>query len=158
MNVVIGGKKYTYVKKLIQNYIFHKNSRLIIQKENSDVEPEPIIKDKSLSNQLKKTFLMKRKNSTRNGKVGVTVGSKTASGSISKRSKRYNSSRRKRSNVHKNTATTITNTSENNNSSKPKDHSEIPDNNENETAKKPLTKFDIGLPMPLVEGKYLVFH
>ena len=100
---------------------------------------------------------MKRKNSTRNGKVGVTVGSKTASGSISKRSKRYNSSRRKRSNVHKNTATTITNTSENNNSSKPKDHSEIPDNNENETAKKPLTKFDIGLPMPLVEGKYLVF-
>ena len=100
---------------------------------------------------------MKRKNSTRNGKVGVTVGSKTASGSISKRSKRYNSSRRKRSNVHKNTTTTTTNTSENNNSSKPKDHSEIPDNNENETAKKPLTKFDIGLPMPLVEGKYLVF-
>ena len=92
---------------------------------------------------------MKRKNSTRNGKVGVTVGSKTASGSISKRSKRYNSSRRKRSNVHKTTTT-----SEN----KPKDHSEIPDNNENETAKKPLTKFDIGLPMPLVEGKYFVFH
>ena len=92
---------------------------------------------------------MKRKNSTRNGKVGVTVGSKTASGSISKRSKRYNSSRRKRSNVHKTTTT-----SEN----KPKDHSEIPDNNNdkpdisNETVKKPLTKFDIGLPMPLVEG------
>ena len=91
---------------------------------------------------------MKRKNSTRNGKVGVTVGSKTASGSISKRSKRYNSSRRKRSNVHK----TIT-ASEN----KPKDHSEIPDNidkPDNETAKKPLTKFDIGLPMPLVEGTF----
>ena len=121
---------------------------MIIQKENSDTEPEPIIKDKSLSNQLKKTFLMKRKNSTRNGKVGVTVGSKTASGSISKRSKRYNSSRRKRSNVHKTTTTS---------ESKPKDHSEIPDNidkPDNETAKKPLTKFDIGLPMPLVEGTF----
>ena len=100
---------------------------------------------------------MKRKNSTRNGKVGVTVGSKTASGSISKRSKRYNSSRRKRSNVHKTTTTTTT-TSGSGGNSKPKDHSEIPDNNNdkpdisNETVKKPLTKFDIGLPMPLVEG------
>ena len=144
--------------KLLNNKNLPKDSsgRLIIQKDSitaantgaSDKEMEPI-KDKSLSNLLtkatKKTFLMKRKNSMRNknggGKVGVTVGSKTASGSISKR---YNSSRRKRSNINKDKTKSDHNNTGNNNE---KDLQQ-----ENIDSKKPLTKFDIGSPMPLVDG------
>ena len=141
--------------KLLNNKNLPKDSsgRLIIQKDittaantgTSDKEMEPI-KDKSLSNLLtkatKKTFLMKRKNSMRKnggGKVGVTVGSKTASGSISKR---YNSSRRKRSNINKDKTKGDHNNTGNNNE----------DLQENSESKKPLTKFDIGSPMPLVDG------
>ena len=63
----------------------------LYQKEPSELD-EPL-KDKSLSKMFhKKPFLMKRKNSTKkssgnnpnSGKVKVTVGGKTASGSISK--------------------------------------------------------------------------
>ena len=150
--------------KLLNNKNFPKDSsgNLIIQKESGGVEtPTAIrtatvtsaeqsspIKDKSLSNLLtkatKKTFLMKRKNSTRkssSAKVGVTVGSKTASGSISKR---YNSSRRKRSNINTNKSAAA---------DKAKDHAITADAaTEENNEKKPLTKFDIGSPMPLVEG------
>ena len=150
--------------KLLNNKNFPKDSsgNLIIQKESgvetptamatatfaSAAEQSSPIKDKSLSNLLtkatKKTFLMKRKNSTRkssSAKVGVTVGSKTASGSISKR---YNSSRRKRSNINTNKSAAA---------DKAKDHAVTADDAiEENNEKKPLTKFDIGSPMPLVEG------
>ena len=146
--------------KLLNNKNFPKDSsgNLIIQKESGVETPTTMaattaaeqsspIKDKSLSNLLtkatKKTFLMKRKNSTRkssSAKVGVTVGSKTASGSISKR---YNSSRRKRSNINTNKSA----------ADKAKDHAVTADAvTEENNEKKPLTKFDIGSPMPLVEG------
>ena len=99
--------------KLLNNKNFPKDSagRFIIQKEPSELD-EPL-KDKSLSKMFnKKGFMMKRKNSTKKmsgangnnggnggGKIKVTVGGKTASGSISKQ---FNSSKRRRSNLNLN--------------------------------------------------------
>lgn len=122
--------------KLLNNKSFPKDSagRFIIQKEPSELD-EPL-KDKSLSKIFnKKAFLMKRKNSTKKNstKVKVTVGGKTASGSISKR---FNSSKRRRSNLNVNKNSPVPS---------PKASPKVED-------KKALTKFDIGSPMPLVDG------
>lgn len=133
--------------KLLNNKNFPKDSsgRLIIQKEPSELD-EPL-KDKSLSKIFnKKAFLMKRKNSTKNknsGKIKVTVGGKTTSGSISKQ---FNSSKRRRSNLNLNKSTSSSSAP----SPKPtvEKTADMPKNDE----KKPLTKFDIGSPMPLVDG------
>ena len=149
--------------KLLNNKNFPKDSagRFIIQKEPSELD-EPL-KDKSLSKMFhKKAFLMKRKNSTKKsrenaggssgggggGKVKVTVGGKTASGSISKQ---FNSSsRRRRSNLNlnKNSNAPSPSPTSTNNLQAPVGNN----SNSLDQEKKPLTKFDIGSPMPLVDG------
>ena len=125
--------------KLLNNKNFAKDSagRYIIPKEGANETDVDQLKDKSLGKIFnKKPFMMKRKNSTKKNKeVKVLVGGKTASGSMSKR---FNSSRRKRSNLNKSQASSP--------SPKPSSSTEAasPD--------KLLTKFDIGSPMPLAEG------
>ena len=139
--------------KLLNNKNFPKDSvsgRLLIQKGSSDSNrqqqqelQDSLSKDqdKSLSKIFnKKSFLIKRKNSSKNnnsaGRVKVTVGGKTTSGSISKQFN--NSSKRRRSNLN------LKNNQQQQSSPKPSD--------QDATTKQPLTKFDIGLPMPLVDG------
>ena len=156
--LLMGGSKLFNNKN---NFPKDSSGRLIIQKEPSEIE-EPL-KDKSLSKIFnKKPFLMKRKNSTKKssnnnsqgqGKVKVTVGGKTASGSMSRR---FNSSRRRRANV-KNMSNneTVKNLDDKENETTSPDfgaNNKSLESLENEKNKKPLTKFDIGSPMPLVDG------
>ena len=123
--------------KLLNNKNFAKDSagRFIIQKEGANETDVDQLKDKSLGGKIfnKKPFMMKRKNSSKKNKeVKVLVGGKTASGSMSKR---FNSSRRKRSNLNKSQAS-----------------SPSPKLSHPASEDKLLTKFDIGSPMPLAEG------
>ena len=144
--------------KLLNNKNFPKDSagRFIIQKEPSELD-EPL-KDKSLSKMFnKKGFMMKRKNSTKKssgvngnnggnggGKIKVTVGGKTASGSISKQ---FRNSKRRRSNLNINKDSNAPSPSPTPNSQPSVGISSL------EPEKKgPITKFDIGSPMPLVDG------
>jgi hypothetical protein len=139
--------------KLMNNKNVPKDSsgRIMIQKElNSSsgeaVEKQPPVKEKQekslgklLTKATKTNFLMRRKNSTKKSnrnKVGVTVGAKTTSGSVSRQ---LSSSRRKRSNL------SIRNAS-NEEEAKKESTGQVEDK------KPPLTKLDIGAPMPLVEG------
>ena len=152
--LLMGGSKLLNIK----NFPKDSAGRFIIQKEPSELD-EPL-KDKSLSKMFhKKAFLMKRKNSTKKNSGGggggssnvkVTVGGKTASGSISKQ---FNSSKRRpRSNLNLHKNSNAPSPTPNLKTSVSVVTNNILQADQEKSGGKPLTKFDIGPPMPLVDG------
>ncbi len=140
--LLMGGSKLLNSKN--KNFLIISSD---LEAKNNDSEKSSK-EDKSLSKIFNKKFNIKRKNSTKK-QVKVTVGGKTASGSMSKR---FTNSQRKRKRLNVSNSKPTSSESADAPADLPSSQSSSLVNKNSSNGGRSITKFDIGAPLPLADG------